>query len=89
MKASLEFFIVCRNGWPKTEVTARQKSVFPRCRDSADGDGIGDCGDRNGVGGSHGDGDGVRDRDGNGDGDSVMGMMMATVIVMGWLWWWR
>ena len=62
-------------------MTARQKSVFPRCRDSADGvgdthaDGVGDCGDRSGVGWSHGDGDGV--------GDSVMGMLMATVIVMG------
>ena len=50
MKTALEFFILCSNRWPKTEVTARQKSVFPRCRDSADGDGVGDRDD-------YGDGD--------------------------------
>ena len=28
----LEFVILCNNRWLKMEVTARQKSVFPRCR---------------------------------------------------------
>ena len=59
MKTALEFVILCSNRWPKTGVSARQKSVFPRCRDSADGDVVGD---------SHGDGDGDGDDD-DGDGD--------------------
>ena len=28
----LEFVILCSNRWLKLEVTAQQKSVFPRCR---------------------------------------------------------